>query len=300
MTTMINKASVPTTTEPSSATTSTTAAGSAPAGLASAGSAPAARSAPGRSDVPGDAKILLNRLGDLPVHHPDRHWIRDRVANLCLPLAEHLAARFRNRGEPDDDLRQVAAVGLLKAIDGFDPTRGVDFSGYAVPTIVGELKRHFRDKGWTIRVPRRLQELKLDIARAVSTLTQNLQRSPSVTDIAGYLGCSEEDVLEGMDAAHAYSAISLAAPASSDTSSLTTVADQLGFDDSALERVDDRATLRPLLAQLPEREQRIIAMRFFDNMTQSEIAENVGISQMHVSRLLTKSLRLLREGMLAE
>ncbi|MGH3647405.1 MAG: RNA polymerase sigma factor SigF [Micromonosporaceae bacterium] len=245
-------------------------------------------------------KILLKRLADLPEGHPDRHRVRDRVVRLCLPLAEHLAARFRNRGEPEEDLRQVAAIGLIKAVDGFDPARGIEFSSYAIPTIVGEVKRHFRDKGWTVRVPRRLQELKLDIANAVEELTQTLRRSPTVADIARYLGRSEEDVLEGLDAARAYSAVSLTAPDSGDDSSDTTVADLMGEEDAGMQRVDDRATLRPLIAALPEREQRIIAMRFFDNLTQSQIAEQIGISQMHVSRLLAKSLSLLRDGMLTK
>lgn len=251
-------------------------------------------------ETPVHVKILLKRLADLPEDHPDRQRVRDRVVRLCLPLAEHLAARFRNRGEPDHDLRQVAAIGLIKAVDGFDPGRGIEFSGYAIPTITGELKRHFRDKGWALRVPRRLQELKLDIAKAVGELTQTLQRSPTVADIARHLGRREEDVLEGLDAARAYSAVSLAAPVSGDHSSDTTVADLLGEDDTAMQRVDDRAALRPLIASLPEREQRIIAMRFFDNLTQSQIAEKIGISQMHVSRLLAKSLSQLREGMLTE
>ncbi|MQA26226.1 MAG: SigB/SigF/SigG family RNA polymerase sigma factor [Micromonosporaceae bacterium] len=251
-------------------------------------------------DIPARAGILLVRLADLPEQHPDRARVRERVIELCLPLAEHLAGRFRNRGEPHDDLCQVAAIGLIKAVDGYDPARGVAFSSYAIPTIVGEIKRHYRDKGWSVRVPRALQELKLDITKAVSELTQKLQRSPTVTDIARRLGRSEEDVLTGLDAANAYSAMSLNAPASEQQGSGTAVVDLLGEHDAGMASVEDRATLRPLIAQLPEREQRIIALRFFGNLTQSEIAEKIGISQMHVSRLLTRSLRQLREGVPAD
>ena len=245
------------------------------------------------------ARILLVRLRDLPPEHPDRPRIRERVIELYLPLADYLARRFRNRGEPYDDLSQVAVIGLIKSVDGYDPNRGVEFASYAIPTIVGELKRHFRDKGWSVRVPRRLQELKLEIAKAVGELTQRLQRSPTVADLAEYLGLSEDEVLSGLDTANAYSALSLHTPVAGQESG-PEVVDLLGDDDPGLQSVEDRATLRPLIQKLPEREQRIIALRFFGNLTQSQIAEKIGISQMHVSRLLARSLKQLREGMLAE
>lgn len=244
-------------------------------------------------------RILLVRLADLPKGHTDRSRIRERVIELYLPLAEYLARRFRNRGEPYDDLSQVAVIGLIKAVDGFDPGRGVEFASYAIPTIVGELKRHFRDKGWSVRVPRRLQELKLEIAKAVSELTQRLQRSPTVADLAQHLEIAEDEVLAGLDTANAYSALSLHTPVAGEESG-PEVVDLLGDDDPSLRSVEDRATLRPLIRRLPEREQRIIALRFFGNMTQSQIADEIGISQMHVSRLLARSLKQLREGMLAE
>jgi RNA polymerase sigma-B factor len=244
-------------------------------------------------------RILLARLADLHEGHTDRARIRERVIELYLPLAEYLARRFRNRGEPYEDLSQVAVIGLIKAVDGFDPGRGVEFASYAIPTIVGELKRHFRDKGWSVRVPRRLQELKLEIAKAVSELTQQLQRSPTVVDLAKHLEIPEEEVLAGLDTANAYSALSLHTPVSGEESG-PEVVDLLGDDDPSLRSVEDRATLRPLIRKLPEREQRIIALRFFGNMTQSQIADEIGISQMHVSRLLARSLKQLREGMLAE
>lgn len=249
--------------------------------------------------VDAHAKVLLIRMADLPGGHVDRPRVRERVIELYLPLAEYLARRFRNRGEPYDDLSQVAVIGLIKAVDGYDPGRGVEFASYAIPTIVGELKRHFRDKGWSVRVPRRLQELKLEIARAAGGLTQQLKRSPTVADLAEHLELTEEEVLAGLDTACAYSALSLHTPVAGQENG-PEVMDLLGAEDPGLRSVEDRATLRPLIQQLPEREQRIIALRFFGNLTQSQIAGQIGISQMHVSRLLARSLRQLRDGVLAE
>ncbi|MGH3742595.1 MAG: RNA polymerase sigma factor SigF [Micromonosporaceae bacterium] len=265
------------------------------------GNRPRRATAPQRIDktVEERAKVLLVRLADLEVGQPDRAWVRERVIELYLPLAEYLARRFKNRGEPYDDLVQVATIGLIKSVDGYDPRRGVEFASYAIPTIVGELKRHFRDKGWSVRVPRRLQELKIEITKAVSDLTQQLKRSPTVADLAKHLEISEEDVLAGLDTANAYSALSLHTPVAGGESG-PEVMDLLGDEDRGMQSVEDRATLRPLLKQLPEREQRIIALRFFGNMTQSQIANEIGISQMHVSRLLARSLRQLREGMLVD
>ncbi|MGH3712158.1 MAG: RNA polymerase sigma factor SigF [Micromonosporaceae bacterium] len=259
------------------------------------------KSSPVRPDKAVDAHakvLLLVRLTDLPQGHVDRARIRERVIELYLPLAEYLARRFRNRGEAYDDLSQVAVIGLIKAVDGFDPERGVEFASYAIPTIVGELKRHFRDKGWSVRVPRRLQELKLQIARAAGDLTQELKRSPTVADLAAHLVVSEEEVLSGLDTASAYSALSLHTPAGGTDG--PEMLDLLGAEDPGLQSVEHRATLRPLIKQLPERERRIIGLRFFSNLTQSQIAEQIGISQMHVSRLLARSLRQLREGVLAD
>jgi RNA polymerase sigma-B factor len=255
--------------------------------------------APARSGKETDlaAKALLVAMADVPPDSPDRARIRERLIELYLPLAEYLARRFRNRGEPLDDLAQVANLGLIKSVDGYDLTRGAAFTSYAIPMIVGELKRHFRDKGWDVRVPRRLQELRLEITKATSELAQRLGRSPTVADIAGHLGVSEEDVIEGLDSGHAYRALSLHAPVASDEAT-TELADLLGGVDPDLEGVEDREALRPLIAKLPQREQRIIAMRFFGNMTQSQIAGELGISQMHVSRLLSHALGVLREGLL--
>jgi RNA polymerase sigma-B factor len=243
------------------------------------------------------ALALLSVLADLPAGAPDRARVRDRLIELYLPLAEYLARRFRNRGEPLDDLVQVANLGLIKSVDGYDVSRGAAFTSYAIPMIVGELKRHFRDKGWDVRVPRRLQELRLEITKATSDLSQQLGRSPTVADIATHLGVTEENVIEGLDSGHAYRALSLHAPVSGEETS-TELADMLGDVDPDMQCVEDREALRPLIARLPKREQRIIAMRFFGNMTQSQIAAELGISQMHVSRLLSHALAVLREGLL--
>jgi RNA polymerase sigma-B factor len=219
---------------------------------------------------------------------------RDRLVELHLPLVEYLARRFRGRGEPLEDLIQVASLGLLKAIDRFDSDRGVEFSTYATPTIVGELKRYFRDKGWAIRVPRRLQEVGLQLAEVVPALAQELGRSPTLQEIGDSLGFSEEEVLEAMNAAQVYSLKSLDAPTGTDDGSLSI--SQLGAEDEALELFESWASVAPLLKKLPPREREILYLRFVANETQSKIAEKLGISQMHVSRLLAKTLASLRES----
>ncbi|MBV8981076.1 MAG: RNA polymerase sigma factor SigF [Acidimicrobiia bacterium] len=219
--------------------------------------------------------------------------VRDELVTAHLGLAEYLARRFANRGEPLDDLVQVASVGLLKAVDRFDPGRGLEFSTYATPTIVGELKRHFRDKGWAVRVPRRVQELHLRLGKVVSTLAQDLGRSPTIGEIAERAGASEEEVLEAMEAGRAYRFASLDAPAAGDDDNQS-MASQLGEDDPLLAGIEHRVALSPLIAELPRREQLILHLRFFEGLTQSEIAGRLGISQMHVSRLLARSLAKLR------
>ena len=225
--------------------------------------------------------------------------VRDELVRMHLPLVEYLARRFRNRGEPLEDLVQVATIGLIKSIDRFDLDRGVEFSTYATPTIVGEIKRHFRDKGWAIRVPRRLQELKLTLTKATGELSQTLGRSPTVSELATHLSLTEEEILEGLESANAYSAVSLDATDSGDDDS-PAVSDSLGMIDEALEGVEYRESLKPLLDKLPPREKKILVLRFFGNMTQSQIAAELGISQMHVSRLLARTLAQLREGLLAD
>lgn len=207
-----------------------------------------------------------------------------------LGLAHQLARRFLHRGEPLDDLVQVASVALVKSVDRFDPSRGVDFAAFATRTIIGELKRHFRDKGWAVRASRRVQELYLELGHATSSLVQELGRSPTVPELASATGASEEAVIEAIEAGQGYRATSIDASENEDDP----LSARLGEEDSHYDSVEDRALLGPALATLPAREQAILRMRFIDGLTQSEIAAEVGVSQMHVSRLLAASLEKLR------
>jgi RNA polymerase sigma-B factor len=243
------------------------------------------------------SRELFERLAALPADHPDRQPTRDALVELHLPLVEHLARRFRDRGEPLDDLVQVGTIGLIKAVDRFEVARGLEFSTYATPTIVGEIKRHFRDKGWAIRVPRQLQERRMALAAATERLTHDLGRAPTVSELAAALRLDDEDVLEALESAHAYSTVSIDGEGEEDGPSLL---DGLGEEDAALDGVEYRESLRPLLARLPPRERRIVLLRFFGGLTQSQIAAEVGISQMHVSRLLARSLAQLRAGLLTD
>ncbi|GGJ10986.1 RNA polymerase sigma factor SigF [Streptomyces brasiliensis] len=267
----------------------------------SEGETPGAHGAPATTHDPQDrsgARAMFVELRKLKEGSPEYAELRNQLVRMHLPLVEHLARRFRNRGEPLDDLTQVATIGLIKSVDRFDPDRGVEFSTYATPTVVGEIKRHFRDKGWAVRVPRRLQELRLALTTATAELSQQHGRSPTVHELAEKLAISEEEVLEGLESANAYSTLSLDVPDTDDES--PAVADTLGAEDEALEGVEYRESLKPLLEDLPPREKRILLLRFFGNMTQSQIAQEVGISQMHVSRLLARTLAQLREKLLVE
>jgi RNA polymerase sigma-B factor len=225
--------------------------------------------------------------------HGDRR-AREELVERFMPLARQLARRYHRAEEPFDDLLQVASLGLLKAIDRFELDRGIAFSSYAVPTILGELKRHFRDRGWAVRVPRRVQELHLQLGRIVATLGQEQGRSPTPAEVAERAGCSEEEVLEAMEAGSLYRLVSLDGPATRDEDEASELVACLGDDDPGFEQIEWRAELDDLLGVLPDRERRIVELRFFDGMTQSEIAERVGVSQMHVSRLLARSLETLR------
>lgn len=238
---------------------------------------------------------LLARLASLPEDSPERQALREELVTMHLPLVHYLARRFRDRGEPHDDLVQVGTIGLIKAVDRFDPERGVQLVTYATPTILGEIRRHFRDKGWSVRIPRRLQELRMAIQRATAEQSQILGRYPTVPELAHAVGVSEDDILEALESANAYSAVSLDAGHDAAGEGRLSLADTLGADDSALDDVEHRETLRPLLAALPERERRIVILRFLHNKTQAQIADEVGVSQMHVSRLLTKSLATMRQ-----
>jgi RNA polymerase sigma-B factor len=235
-----------------------------------------------------DARLLLkyHREGDLRA--------REELALRFMPLARQLAGRYRHAGESLEDLVQVACLGLLKAIDRYDPDRGEGFSRYAVPTMLGELKRHFRDKGWSVHVPRATQELVLKVSDALGALPARLGRSPRPRDVAEALGAPVEEVLEAMEAATAYEAASLDAPRPGplDEGSWT-YADSLADEDPGFELVDIGETLRGTLDALPDRERLILRLRFEADMTQAEIAERIGVSQMHVSRLLRRSLERL-------
>jgi RNA polymerase sigma-B factor len=220
--------------------------------------------------------------------------VRGELIERYLPLAQNLARRYQRSGQPLEDLVQIASIGLIKAVDGYDPNRGVSFESYAVPTILGELKRYHRDRGWSVRVPRRLQEHALRLKDAVPRLSQELGRSPTIAEIARHADLNEEEVLEALDAQEAYASLSLDAPMD-DSGEGATLADRVATDDD-LEIVEEWAEFEPHLRQLPERERRIIILRFFKDWTQSEIAEELGISQMHVSRLLSQTLRTLRDA----
>ncbi|WP_328340515.1 SigB/SigF/SigG family RNA polymerase sigma factor [Micromonospora sp. NBC_00421] len=253
---------------------------------------PTTRQQHDQSTRAASADDLLAAMAAMPADDPRRPALRAHAIEAWLPLARHLARRYSGRGVQDEDLTQTAAVGLIKAVDHFDPTRGVAFTGYAIPTVVGEIKRYFRDRTWSVRVPRRLQELRLAVSEANSTLTHTLGRSPTVADVADYLNLPEETVLEGLEGARAYRATSLSTPIGTDSG--MDLADTLGADDHDFELVEIHVALGPALATLPERQRQILALRFHGNLTQAEIADRIGISQMHVSRLITRALATLR------
>ncbi|MEU4222160.1 SigB/SigF/SigG family RNA polymerase sigma factor [Actinoplanes sp. NPDC026623] len=245
----------------------------------------------GRAPQAGaDAGELLLALAAVPVGDPSRPGLRARVIEAWLPLAGHLASRYAGRGEPDDDLLQTAVVGLIKAIDKFDPGLGTDFPGYAIPTVIGEIKRHFRDRTWAVRMPRRLRELSLAVTAATGDLTHRLCRSPTVAEIAAHLEITEEEVLEGLEGARAQDAASLSVR----VPGAGFPGEHLGVEERGYELAEARVALGPALASLDERGQRILTLRFYGNLTQTEIAEQVGISQMHVSRLIGRALVKLR------
>jgi RNA polymerase sigma-B factor len=218
--------------------------------------------------------------------------LRDQLVESHLGLAHQLARRFANRGESHDDLVQVASVALIHAVDRFDPGRGFEFSTFATRTVLGELKRHFRDKGWSVRAPRRIQELYLELGAATDALAQELGHPPTVPELAERTGATEEAVLEALEAGQAYRATSIDAPDRREG----TIASRLGQVDAGFEGADDHQVLVAAMAGLPEREQRILRLRYVDGLTQSQIAERIGVSQMHVSRLLTASISQLRES----
>ena len=226
--------------------------------------------------------LRYHRTGDLAA--------REEVVERCLPLARNLARRYNHTDEPFDDLLQVASLGLIKAIDRFDPDRGVKFSSFAAPTILGELKRHFRDKGWALRVPRDLQEMSLKVGRETEALSKQLGRSPKPREVAQGLGCSVEEVLEAQQAAASYQAASLDAPTARDDDEAGTLVELMGGEDGGYELVEDREAIASSWKELPDLERSVLELRFMHDLNQREIGERIGYSQMHVSRLLRRAL----------
>ncbi|MYZ34727.1 MULTISPECIES: RNA polymerase sigma factor SigF [unclassified Streptomyces] len=250
----------------------------------------------GAVDARALSKTLFARLESLEEGTHEHAYVRNTLVELNLALVKFAAGRFRTRSEPMEDIIQVGTIGLIKAIDRFELSRGVEFPTFAMPTVVGEIKRFFRDTSWSVRVPRRLQELRLDLARAGDELAQRLDRAPTVGELAQRLGISEDEVVEGMTASNAYTASSLdAQPEENDTEG--SLADRIGYEDHELEGIEYVESLKPLIACLPQRDRKILSLRFVANMTQSEIGEELGISQMHVSRLLSRTLTRLRKGL---
>ncbi|MET9215731.1 MULTISPECIES: RNA polymerase sigma factor SigF [unclassified Nocardia] len=241
-----------------------------------------------------DVSALFERLAATAPGSVEHAVARDALINRCIPLADHIARKFSGRGEPFDDLSQVARVGLVHAVDRFDLSRGSNFLSFAVPTIMGEVRRYFRDNTWAMRVPRRVKETHLRIGAAVDQLSQRLGRSPTAKEIAAELDVDPDEVTQAVIAGNAYQPTSIDA-ASVGRDSDASLLDTLGEEESQFDRVEEYIAVRPLLAGLPERERRILTMRFFESMTQTQIAAQLGISQMHVSRILAKTLARLRE-----
>ncbi|HEY3415029.1 MAG TPA: SigB/SigF/SigG family RNA polymerase sigma factor [Armatimonadota bacterium] len=247
--------------------------------------------------APGSAVSRGKDVGDLFAEYYQTRdpGLRDRLVVLHISLVRYLAGKFANRGEPVEDLIQVGTIGLINAVDRFDPLRGNRFSTYAAPTIVGEIKRHFRDKAWNLKVPRRLQELNLATARAAEALTQTLGRSPTIAEIARHLNASEEETVEAIELGNAYETISLDSRMENQgESTALTLAEFIGGEDEALLDVEAFDDLREAIRNLDEREQNIIALRFFSDLSQTEVAHHLRISQMHVSRLQQRALRKLK------
>ncbi|AEV76753.1 RNA polymerase sigma-70 factor, sigma-B/F/G subfamily [Mycolicibacterium rhodesiae NBB3] len=241
-----------------------------------------------------DLTEMFRRLATLDEESAAFRRQRDEIIRRALPLANHIARRFRNRGEPIDDLVQAARVGLVNAVNRFDPENGADFLAFAVPTMMGEVRRHFRDYGWAVKVPRRLKDLQSQMVKARSALSQDLGRAPTATEIANYLGIDRESVIEATIASNNYTTLSTDVQTSTD-SEHRAIGDTLGDVDPNLDKVLALQTVRPLIAALPDREQTVLTLRFFENLTQTQIAERMGYSQMHVSRLIAKALATLRE-----
>jgi RNA polymerase sigma-70 factor (sigma-B/F/G subfamily) len=246
------------------------------------------------ADTRALTQVLFTQLKQLEPGTPEHDRVRGALIEANLPLVRYAAARFRSRNEPMEDVVQVGTIGLINAIDRFDPDRGVQFPTFAMPTVVGEIKRYFRDNVRTVHVPRRLHELWVQVNSATEDLTTALGRSPTTAEIAERLRIGEEEVLACIEAGRSYHATSLEAAQESD--GLPGLLDRLGYEDPALDGVEHRDLVRHLLVQLPEREQRILLLRYYSNLTQSQISAELGVSQMHVSRLLARSFQRLRSA----
>ncbi|MFI1186819.1 RNA polymerase sigma factor SigF [Streptomyces californicus] len=253
----------------------------------------------GALDARALSKTLFERLETLSEGTHEYSYVRNTLVELNLALVKFAASRFRSRSEPMEDIVQVGTIGLIKAIDRFELSRGVEFPTFAMPTIIGEIKRFFRDTSWSVRVPRRLQELRLDLAKAGDELSQRLDRAPTVAELSERLGITQEEVVEGMTASNAYTASSLDAKPEDDEGE-GALSDRIGYEDNGLEGIEYVESLKPLIAALPARDRMILSLRFVSNMTQSEIGEELNISQMHVSRLLSRTLTKLRKGLTVE
>ncbi|MFG2515085.1 SigB/SigF/SigG family RNA polymerase sigma factor [Streptomyces sp. NPDC048584] len=246
------------------------------------------------ADTRALTQLLFGQLKELEPGTPEHTRVRAALIEANLPLVRYAAARFRSRNEPMEDVVQVGTIGLINAIDRFDPDRGVQFPTFAMPTVVGEIKRYFRDNVRTVHVPRRLHELWVQVNSATEDLTTAFGRSPSTSEIAQRLRISEEEVLSCIEAGRSYHATSLEAAQEGD--GMPGLLDRLGYEDPALDGVEHRDLVRHLLVQLPEREQRILLLRYYSNLTQSQISAELGVSQMHVSRLLARSFQRLRSA----
>jgi RNA polymerase sigma-B factor len=253
----------------------------------------------GPQDARAMSKTLFVRMAALDEGTHERQYVRNTLIELNLSLVRYVATRFRTRSEPMEDIVQVGTIGLIKAIDRFDPTREIEFPTFAIPTILGEIKRFFRDTSWAVHVPRRLQELRLLLARTGDELSQQLDRAPTVAELAERLDLSEAEITEGLVASNAYSVGSLDAQLTEDDSDSSFV-DRIGEVDPGLEGIENLESLKPLIAELSERERIILSLRFVADLTQSQIGDELGISQMHVSRLLNRALRKLRSDLLVE
>lgn len=255
----------------------------------------------GREAAREEVAGWLRRLTQLSPDDPERELLRERVVAAHLPYARYAVSRFRRGSEPAEDLLQAAYVGLVKAVNNYDPDHGTAFLGYAIPMMIGEVKRHFRDATWSVRVPRRLKELRADVRSATEQLEHSLGRNPTIAELANHLDLEVDEVLEAMEASNAYTPLSLDVSYEGDDGGEgESMLGFLGENDPGLEGVVNRESLKPLLERLPPRDKRILLMRFFRGMTQAEIGAELGVSQMQVSRLLSRLLGQLREGLLTD